>query len=172
MAKLYRCEICGDAYVGFSPPPNCPFCGAHDEHIKEAGKAEVNFDVELTAKDRANAERALGVEISNAAFYMCAAAQTDDPEGKILFKALGKIEAEHASIWKKILKLETVPTGGDSCHTQNVANLKESHDRETRAINFYRNAAAEADHPRIRQIFEALVDIETDHLHLSEKRLK
>ena len=61
MAKLYRCEICGDAYVGFSPPPNCPFCGAHDEHIKEAEKAEVNFDVELTAKDRANAERALGV---------------------------------------------------------------------------------------------------------------
>lgn len=172
MAKLYRCEICGDAYIGFNPPSNCPFCGAHGQYIKEASKANVEFDLELSTTDRANAERALGVEVSNAAFYMCAADQTDDPEGKILFKALGKIEAEHASIWRKILKLDSVPTGNDSCHTSNTANLKESHDRETRAINFYRSAAAGADHPRIRQIFEALVEVETDHLHLSEDRLK
>jgi len=103
---------------------------------------------------------------------MCAAGQTDDLEGKILFKALGKIEAEHASIWRKILKLETVSPGNDACHTQNVANLQESHTRETRAIGFYRKAAAESDHPRLKTIFEALVAIETDHLHLSEERLK
>jgi len=172
MAKLYRCEICGDAYIGFAPPPNCPFCGAHIEHIKEAKEAEVNFDVELTAKDRANAEHALNVEISNSAFYMCAANETDHPEGKILFKALGKIEAEHASVWRKILKRGSVPPGKETCHLPNVENLKESHARETRAIDFYRKAAAESDHPRLKRIFEALVDIETDHLHLSEERLK
>jgi rubrerythrin len=171
MIKLYRCEICGDAYIGFNPPPNCPFCGAHIEHIQEAKAAQVNFDVELIARDRANAEHALKVEISNAAFYMCAANQTNDPEGKILFKALGKIEAEHASIWRKILKLGSVPPGNDACHTENVENLKESHERETRAIAFYGKSAAEADHPRIRQLFEALVEIETDHLRLSEERL-
>jgi len=123
-------------------------------------------------KDRAKAEHALKVEISNSAFYACAANQTNDPEGKILFKALGKIEAEHASIWRKILKLGSVAPGADACHTENVENLKESHTRETRAIDFYRKAAAEADHPRIRQLFDALVEIETDHLHLSEERLK
>lgn len=172
MAKLFRCEICGDAYIGFAPPPNCPFCGAHIEHIKEAREADVNFDIDLTEKDRANAEHALQVEISNSAFYMCAAGQTDNPEGKILFKALGKIEAEHASIWRKVLKMGTVAPGADACHTENVENLKESHARETRAIDFYRKAASVADHPRIKQIFEALVDIETDHLHLSEARLQ
>ena len=172
MAKLYRCEICGDAYIGFAPPPNCPFCGAHIEHIQEAGEAQVNFDIDLTAKDRANAEHALKVEISNSAFYACAANQTNDSEGKILFKALGKIEAEHASIWRKILKLGSVPPGSETCHMENVENLKESHERETRAIDFYRKSAAEADHPGIRKIFEALVEIETDHLHLSEERLK
>ena len=172
MVKLYRCTICGDAYIGASPPANCPFCGAHMGYIVEAKEAVVNFDIALNAKDQANAEHALKVEISNSAFYMCAAGQTDDPEGKILFKALGKVEAEHASIWRKILKLGSVPAGSDACHTENVANLKESHARETRAIDFYRKAAAEADHPRIRQIFEALVEVETDHLHLSEERLK
>ncbi len=172
MVKLYRCQICGDAYIGANPPANCPFCGAHIEHMMEAKDVKASFDVELSAKDRGNAEHALEVEISNSAFYMCAAGQTDDPEGKILFKALGKIEAEHASIWRKILKLGSVPPGKETCHTPNVENLKESHARETRAIDFYRKAASESDHPRLKQIFSALVAIETDHLHLSEERLK
>jgi hypothetical protein len=47
-----------------------------------------------------------------------------------LFKALGKIEAEHASIWRKILKLPSVPPGSETCHMENVENLKESHERE------------------------------------------
>ena len=172
MTKLFRCIICGDAYIGANPPSNCPFCGAHTSFIMEAKNAVVNFDVPLTERDRANVEHALQVEISNSTFYRCAADKTNDAEGKILFKALGKVEAEHASIWRKILKLGSVPAGSDACHTENVANLKESHARETRAIDFYRKAAAEADHPRIRQIFEALVEVETDHLHLSEERLK
>ena len=89
-----------------------------------------------------------------------------------MFKALGKIEAEHAAIWRKILKLAKVPTGNETCHTENVQNLNESHERETRAIAFYKKAGGESDNSRVRQIFEALVEIETDHLHLSAARLK
>ena len=169
---MYRCIICGDAYIGANPPSNCPFCGAHTGFIIEAKNAVVNFDVPLSDRDRANVEHALQVEISNATFYRCAAEKTDHPEGKILFKALGKIEAEHAAIWRKTLKLDTVPPGSETCHSENVENLKESHEREARAIAFYGKSAAESDHPRIKQLFEALVEIETDHLQLSEERLK
>lgn len=172
MVKLWRCIICGDPYVGSSPPANCAFCGAHQIYIKEAKDAVVSFDVPLTDKDRANAERALQVEVSNAAFYFCAAEKTNDPEGKLLFKALGKVEAEHASIWKKILKLPKTPEGKEDCHTENLKNLEESHARETRAIAFYKKAAEESDHGRLRQIFTSLVEIETDHLLLSDERLK
>ena len=170
--KLWRCEICGDPYVGEAPPMNCPFCGAHKKYIKEAKQAKVTFDIPLNEKDRANAEHALQVEVSNAAFYFCAAGKTDDGEGKLLFKALGKIEAEHAAIWRKILKLDKVPEGNDSCNVSNKNNLEESHARETRAIEFYANAEKESENERIKQIFTALVEIETDHLHLSEERLK
>lgn len=172
MVKLWRCIICGDPYVGENPPQNCPFCGAHIAFIKEAGTAEVTFDVELGVKDRSNAEYALNVEISNSTFYFCAADKTDDAEGRLLFKALGKIEAEHAAIWRKILKLPAVPEGDDKCYRENRKNLEESHIREERAIAFYRKAAEESDSMRIKQIFEALVEIETDHLYLSEERLK
>lgn len=171
MARLWRCEICGDSYIGESPPPNCPFCGAPKEYIKEAKEAKVNFDVELGEKDKANAERALQVEVSNAAFYFCAAEKTDDDEGKLLFKVLGKVEAEHASVWKKILKLDSVPKGTDSWHTSNKENLEESHARETRAIEFYKKAVTESENERVKEIFEAFVEVEIDHLKLSEERL-
>ncbi len=171
-AKLWRCEICGDPYIGEAPPMNCPFCGAHRKYIKEAKKAEAIFDVQLNETDRKNAEHAIQLEVSNAAFYFCAANKTDDEEGRLLFKALGKIENEHASIWRKILKLEKTPEGGESCNASNRNNLEESHARETRAIEFYANAAKESANERLKQIFNALVEIETDHLHLSEERLK
>ncbi|MBN2330595.1 MAG: ferritin [Candidatus Aenigmarchaeota archaeon] len=171
MVKLWRCEICGDPYIGESPPDNCPFCGAHRRYIKEAREAQVNFDVELNEQDRANAERALQVEVSNAAFYFCAAGKTDDAEGKLLFKALGKVEAEHASVWRKILKLDKAPAANDTCHVPNRENLQDSHARETRAIGFYKQAAAEAENERVKEIFEAFVEVETDHLELSGVRL-
>ncbi len=172
MVKLWRCEICGDPYIGESPPDNCPFCGAHRQHIKEARDATVEFDVKLSDKDRANAERALQLEVSNATFYFCASEKTDDREGKLLFKALGKIEWEHAGIWRKVLKLDKTPEGNEQCFTKNRENLEASHTREERAIKFYSQVAAESDSERVKQIFTALVEIETDHLHLSEERLR
>ena len=172
MVKLWRCEICGDPYIGAEPPTSCPFCGAYRKYIKEAKQAKVNFDVELNEKDKANAERALQVEVSNATFYFCAAKRTDDEEGKLLFKALGKVEAEHASVWKKILKLDSIPEGNDTCHESNKENLEESHARETRAIEFYKRAAEESENERVKRIFEAFVEVEEDHLQLSEERLR
>ena len=172
MVKLWRCEICGDPYIGDEPPANCPFCGAGRKYIKEAKEARVSFNVELNEKDKANAEHALQVEISNTAFYFCAAQKTDDEEGRLLFKALGKVEAEHASVWKKILKLNSIPKGDDQCQVSNKENLKDSHARETKAIEFYKKAAGEADNERVKEIFKAFIEVEIDHLKLSEERLK
>lgn len=171
MVKLWRCEICGDPYIGKSPPDNCPFCGVHKRYIREAKDADVHFDVELTEKDKENVEHALQVEVSNAAFYSCASEKTNDSEGKLLFKILGKVEAEHASVWKKILKLDSVPKGNETSHTINRENLEDSHARETKAIEFYKKAALESKNARVREIFGAFVEVETDHLQLSAERL-
>ena len=170
MVKLWRCEICGDPYIGETPPQNCPFCGAHGKYIKDFRAAKVNFDVSLVKTDIANAKHALEVEVSNAAFYFCASKSVKDAEGQNLFKALGKIEAEHAAIWRKILKLDKVPEGNEKCSPDYRADLNESHARETRAIDFYRKAAKEAENARLKQIFTALVEVETDHLQLSADR--
>lgn len=169
---LWRCEICGDPYVGDKPPANCPFCGAKQKYMKIAKLANPNFNVELNDVDRANIEKALQLELSNAAFYGCAEKKTDDAEGKLLFKALRKVEAEHASVWKKILKLDSTKALEDQCFIHNDENLEESHKREERAIAFYRNAAEIAGDDRVKEIFTAFVEVEEDHLRLSEERLR
>jgi rubrerythrin len=173
MARLFRCKICGEPYVGVSPPNRCPFCGAYEQFIIEAKDYAETFDIGLSERDEENARKALSLEISNAQFYFCAAEKTDSEKGKQLFKALGKVEAEHASIWRKILKLPKEEIQKiDECSISNQENLKESNKRETSAIEFYKKAAVDSDNQRIRQIFGALVQVETDHLQLSEERLK
>ena len=172
-AKLWRCKICGDPYIGAEAPSRCPFCGAYEKFMVEAKEWNETFDVELNEKDLENAKHALEVEISNVAFYFCAAKKAKDEESKSLFKVLGKVEAEHASVWKKILKMDKVDIPEyDKCSAEVMDNLKESHEREDRAIKFYAEAAKASENERVRQIFGALVQVETDHLKLSEERMK
>ena len=172
MVNLWRCEICGDPYIGDGAPSNCPFCGAKQKFIKEFDEANVNFDVELSDVDRANIERALQVEVSNATFYYCAAKKVKEIAGQKLFKALAKVEAEHADVWKKILKIDEMPKTADTCSANYIEDLNDSHARETRAIEFYKKAAEESTSDRVKEIFLAFVDVEMDHLKLSEVRLK
>ncbi len=173
MAKLFRCKICGDPYIGEKAPSRCPFCGAYEKNIVQIQKANITFDVDLSDKDRKFVEQALKVEIGNAEFYACAFEKTSEEEAKQLFKALKKVETEHAMIWKKILKLDKVDIGKlDKCSAKYKDNLQESHDRETKAIDFYKKAATECDNTRVKELFSALILVEEDHLGLSGVRLK
>lgn len=172
--KVYRCLICGDAYVGYEKPTNCPFCGAHEQYLVEASDWEDrNQGVNLTDVSKKNLEKALELEISNSAFYRCAAQNAQDLVVQAMFKALAKVEAEHAST---ICKLLGVPKPDISkvqvhCSRSDVENLKESRERETRASNFYARAAEEAEESRVREVFNALVEIEKDHLDLDHEQL-
>ncbi|MFX1257094.1 MAG: ferritin family protein [Promethearchaeota archaeon] len=176
--KVYVCKICGEAYIGEKAPSRCPFCGAYKKYLVEAKDYKDNeplttFDVELNEQDKANAEKALEVEISNSIFYKCASKKVDSLEGQKLFKILAKVENEHASVWKKILKLDKIDFPKyDECAVEYGLNLEESHSREDRAIKFYGQAAAEATNQRVKDIFKAFIEVETDHLKLSEERLK
>jgi len=172
---VFVCKICGEAYIGEDPPSRCPFCGVLKEYFVESTEYDDTgaWDVELNDNDKTNAEKALEVEISNNIFYKCASGKTPELDGQKLFKVLAKVELEHASVWKKILKLDKLEIPKyDKCAPEYTPNLEESHRREDRAIKFYRQAATEAQNSRVKEIFQAFVKVETDHLHLSEARLK
>lgn len=169
--EVYKCRICGDPYVGSVRPSHCPFCGAPERYIVPAGEwKEEAF--ELSEVSRANLQHALMVENNNALFYRCAYEVGLDVELTSMFKALYKVEAEHASIIRKMLGLPRPVEDEDTrgrCHALEYANIKEAHDREKRAIDFYSRAAEVAVEPRVKEVFTALVEIEKTHIELSDK---
>ena len=173
--KVWVCKICGEAYINDGKPSRCPFCGAYNRYLVEAKDYDDTgaWDVELNEVDKANAEKAIGVEISNTLFYKCSSKKVEELDGQKLFKILSKVESEHASVWKKILKMDKIQwEPPETCEVDYKADLEDSHAREDRAIKFYTAAAKAAKSPRVKEIFEAFVEVETDHLKLSEVRLK
>ena len=173
--KLWRCQICGDPYLGEERPKNCPFCGAHERYMVE----QADFDnrigeiVGLSPKTKANLEAALEIEISNTEFYKCASENAKTDELKNLFKVLSKVESEHASLISKALGIEKPPVNPKraSCAGDRKKDLAEAHQREDRAVHKYGKFLSEATEPRAIEIFAALVAIEADHLAVHEEYL-
>ena len=85
-----------------------------------------------------------------------------------LFKALMKVESEHASIFSKHLKITKPDLFDVEASTDGEANLQESHRREGVAIEAYKQFAEAATTPRAKEVFDALVEIEEDHLGLED----
>jgi rubrerythrin len=99
---------------------------------------------------------------------------TDNREGKQMFRALSKIESEHASLISKILHIEkpTVTLDKIACYPSYHENLMDTQVREEKAIKEYSKYFQQSKEPRIKEIFKALVQIESDHLRLAQERVK
>ena len=168
--KVFRCRICGDPYIGSEAPMQCPFCGAFQNYFVEALDWNPDeFNISLSEISKKNLEAALQLELDNAAFYNCAiniADKAGDHYSLAKFKALMKVEREHASAISKFLKISRPELEKQACNANSKANSKEGWEREDRAIKAYSKFRDEATEPRLKEFFSALVEIETDHLDL------
>ena len=174
--KVFRCRICGDPYIGTEAPIQCPFCGAGHQYFVEAEDWNSNeFNVSLNDVERKDLEAALKLELDNAAFYDCAknaAHKADDEYGIAKFKALMKVEREHASAISKFLKISRPELEKLVCSSSAKENTRGGWERENRAIKAYSMFRDEATSPRLKEFFGVLVEIETDHLDLHAENLK
>jgi len=174
--KVFRCRICGDPYIGSEAPKQCPFCGAVQRFFVEAQDWNPDeFNITLSEASKKNLEAALQLELDNAAFYDCAKNAADkagDHYSLAKFKALMKVEREHASAISKFLKISRPELEKQACNANAKANTKEGFEREDRAIKAYAKFRDEATEPRLKEFFGALVKIETDHLDLHAEYLK
>ena len=169
MTNLYRCKICGEAYVGKSMPSNCPYCGAHQRWLAAAADYIVPAIPAISAQARKNLEFTYHLEIEAAQIYHCIRKKTTDELILGMFKPISKVELEHAELIGKILGQDPgreIPFKEKLC----TANRQESLDRtkilETNAIGHYKKFLAESSEPRLKEIFEALIEVEQDHLDL------
>jgi len=174
--KVFRCRICGDPFIGSEAPKQCPFCGAAQRFFIEAQDWNPDeFNVNLSEISKKNLEAALQLELDNAAFYDCAKNAADkagDHYSLAKFKALMKVEREHASAISKFLKISIPELEKQACNANAKANSKEGFEREDRAIKAYAKFRGEATEPRLKEFFSALVEIETEHLDLHAGYIK
>ena len=174
--KVFRCRICSDPYIGTGVPTQCPFCGAQQKYFVEAADWNLDeFNVILSEISRKNLEAALKLELDNASFYDCAknaAQKTGDEYSITKFKALMKVEREHASAISKFLKISRPDLEKQACNANAKVNTKEGWERENRAIKIYSKFKDETTEPRLKEFFGVLVEIETDHLDLHAEDLK
>jgi rubrerythrin len=171
MLQLFRCRICGDPYLGVDKPTRCPFCGAPVQYLKTDDQWTPIEYPELTPVSKANLEYTLKIEVSNATFYKCASQNVEDPRWKAIFKALSKVEAEHADLVSKLLKVSVPAPEPADQHCQSELNVikENAHAREVRATVHYKKSLAEATEPRVKEVFEALQMIEAEHIVLTEE---
>lgn len=173
--KFQRCLICGEVYMGTDKPSNCPFCGApnkylvsHDQWIDE----NLGLD-KISETSRNNLEKALQLEVNNSPFYRQAMEKTNNPALQAIFKYLAKIEGEHASAVRKVLKCDMLQPepGKEVAFDDDRENIEAAHAREIAATAFYMDAVAKAVEPRVKKVFTALSAIESDHIDLEEALL-
>lgn len=172
--NVYMCKICEDPYVGNTKPSNCPHCGAPAKFIILAENWEEQTVPELSDVSRKNLEASLKLEIDNVQFYRCAMNAARDPMAHAMFKALERIEREHASTVCKLLgrpKIEVEDNPAVCSATTHEEHLEEALKREEKAVRFYTAAAESATEERVKEFFEALVEVENDHISLSNLKL-
>ncbi len=176
MIKVFRCRICQEPYIGEDPPTRCPFCGAKQEHFVLAQDWDWSqYQVEISEISKANLHAALKLELDNTAFYLCAtnaAEKAGDDYGYAKFKALRKVESEHAEVIARALQIDEPDLEAISCSSDFKENTKEGWEREDVAIKAYSRFAEEAPEPQLKFFFSTLVEIEKDHLDLHLKNLE
>jgi rubrerythrin len=171
--QVFRCAICGDPYIGFEKPTNCPFCGAHEQYMIPSVEWRDNNKVDLTEVSRKNLQSALEIETGNAEFYLCISRTARSEKTRAMFKALSKVESEHASTICKILRTgkPEIVFRKETCRMDEEELFSEADRRENRAVRLYTEFLSQATEPRVRQFFTALIEIESDHIDLVSREV-
>lgn len=167
--KMYRCRICGETYLGYDAPENCPFCGAHITFMRptEEYPADINV-VQLTETERADLETSIELERSNTRFYLGMAERKDNDALRSAYKRLARVEAEHCGLFCKLAgvpKPADLTEPGETTGTW-TSDIDESLARENRASELYREFNLRATSERLKEVWQAVSAVESDHIGL------
>jgi rubrerythrin len=118
-------------------------------------------------------ETTLALEVNATKIYLCASDSSNNDEIKNLFKAFAKNELEHVSLLTKALGASKPATDLDKtlCTNNDIENLAKTAALEETAMKLYGKFLSEATEKRVQEIFTALIDVESDHLKLANKKL-
>lgn len=169
--KMYRCRICGETYLGYEAPSNCPFCGAAITSMVDVTEypSDINA-ISPTETERADLETSIQLERANTRFYLGMAERKDNDTLRSAYKRLARVEAEHCSLFCKLAgvgKPDDLTEPGETTGSW-LSDIEESLSRENRATALYAAFAARATTERLRDVWTAISAVEADHITLDE----
>lgn len=165
--KPWRCQICGETYLGSEPSDRCPYCGAAGKNLVSPAEFIDYGLVEMSEESRKDCLHAIELEINNAAFYKKCAENASTQISRAIFKRLGKHESEHAELFADMLGIEEDDLPQVEIPDNDLARYEQAHDHEQKAINFYLEVAHKAPESRVREVFSVISDIELEHLYMT-----
>ena len=165
--KPWRCQICGETYLGKNASDRCPYCGADGKNLMSSAEYLDYSVIEMSQQSKEDCEKALQLEMINTSFYKKCADNAGNQVFKSIFKRLGKQESEHAELLADMMGIEEGDFPEVDIPDSDSKKFVEAHDHEQKAINFYMKVARRAPEKRVQQVFRALSDIEQSHLNMS-----
>lgn len=183
--KKYICTICGaeinENNIHFNEAAlnikddalvKCPFCGVGIEFLSDKRSDIKKVNEELDEATLKVLDHALKLEIFNSNFYRRAAEAAKLEENKTLFLALSNIEMGHAKVHYKLGKFKEMPklvnVSYDKYNTDK-ALLQLARQKEEHAVRFYNSNKEKVTNKEIAKIFEALCNVEEEHIYLTTK---
>ena len=163
----YRCQICGETYLGQQSSDRCPYCGAPGKNLLSAAEYMEYGAIEISEESRKACQKALELELNNQAFYQKCATEAENQISRAIFKRLAKHEGEHAELIADLLGIEEGELPEVKIPGSDEARFNEAHDHEKKAIDFYLELARRAPETRVKQVFSALSDVELEHLNMA-----
>lgn len=164
MMNPYRCQICGETTLMANAPQRCPYCGSVGRRVVPASEWIDYGKVNMSHQSYSDCEKALELELKNYAYYKCAVSKAHNQLTEAIFRRLMKQEYEHAELIAEAMGIELPEEHKRSCYDSDYKNMKASNKHETKAITFYTEVANRAPEPHIREIFQALAEVEGEHL--------
>lgn len=147
----------------------CPFCGANKKYMEQ----EYNLSRELWDENTyIIIDHAVKLELFNGDFYSQAAVMAKDDEVKKIFEALSRIENFHAKIHKKLGDFKDMPILSKvsySKYDSDEALLDLAQKKEEHAVAYYQKYKNEIKDEKLVKIFEALTEVEKEHIILTSK---
>jgi rubrerythrin len=150
---------------------NCPFCGANEAYLDN--EREI-YELDIKSLDTESLkvlEKAMKLEVFNGEFYEEASRLATDEKIKKTFKELSSIEFMHARIHKRLGAFEKLPKLHRPDYTRHNTDdllLREANKREKHAISFYTRNYVNVSCQIIKEIFNALSDVEKQHVVITE----
>ena len=147
----------------------CPFCGVSESYLSENDEV-ITVESSLLSENALKIlDHAVKLELFNGNFYNTAAKMSKSDEVKKVFEALSKIEIVHSKVHQKLGGFTKAPSLNKvnyDRYDSDKALLELAKQKEEHAVSFYEKYKNQVKDNKLFEIFEALADVEREHIIL------